>query len=181
MDDGEESDEDEPRGEDLLVDCFTVESTVDTRNLVLAFFLLDLLGSGFGTEEVCDFTDDGLMSFATLLLEESGGFIHLIYKDVVFFLNLLNKLADGLVRSVRHDEDLNDEDKNWYNEVEEEELLGPESAITPLVDYAIDEENGTGGVECTCEECKDKSGVFGESIGKLEGRDEYEWSSKRKE
>lgn len=120
------------------------------------------------------------MSFAAFLLEEGSGLVHLIYEHVVFFLDLLDELANGLVGSVRHDKDLYDEDKKWYNKVEEEELFRPKGAITPLVDYSVDEKDGTRRVECTCEKCKDESRVFGESIGELEGRDENEWSAKRK-
>ena len=57
------------------------------------------------------------------------------------------------------------EDADWDNEVGEKELLWPKGTVAPLIDHAVDQEDGAGGVEGSSQECEDETGVFGEGIG----------------
>lgn len=64
---------------------------------------------------------------------------------------------------------MDDEDEDGYDEVEEEEFVGSEGSFAPLVEHSVEEEDGAGRVECSSKKGKDKTGVFWECVGELEG------------
>lgn len=70
-------------------------------------------------------------------------FVDLIVVDGIGgIFYLLYELANSFIGCLGHDEKLNEKDKDWNNEVDEEEFMRCKSPFAPLVQHSIQEENG---------------------------------------
>ena len=140
LDHGEEGDEEEPGGADLVPGGGAVEGAPDAGGVLFRGFFGVLFGGGFA-EEGGHFVDGGVV-----VVGGSGG---------VFDGG--EELADGFVGVGWHDEELDDEDVDGDDEVDEEELLGGEGGVGGGVDEAVEEEDGAGGVEGPGEKGEDET------------------------
>lgn len=174
--------QDKPGRPDLLPGGVIMHHTPDTRLLILPFLLACLFVCPRRAEQLLQVRGHGLPVLPTLLFQQCRIFIDLIIPprqqrrriDAVVvqgLVNLLNHLADGLVRLFGQEEYLYENDDYRYDEVKEEEPVVAKGAARLLEDEAVNQEQGAGGVKCAGQEGKDQTRVAREGVGQLEGRD----------
>ena len=105
LDHGEECDEEEPGGQDLLHGRAAMQCAPDATDAFLLLFFRLLLGSGFA-EEGCRLRDHAFSMLAPSCRFRGVGVGGIAL--LVLFLGLRDELADGLVRIRRHYENLYD-------------------------------------------------------------------------
>lgn len=180
---GEEADQDEPRRGDLLEGGVVVHDAPHARDLVLLLLAAGLLVGLGRAEELLDVGHDGAAVLALLLAQEGGVLVDLVGRLRVRerLLDLLDELADGLVRLPRQQRQLQGGDGDWDDQVAEEELAVAKGRSRALEDDAVDQEERAGGVEGAGEQGQDQARVSGEGIGQLEGRYVGEGAAERQE
>ena len=94
---------------------------------------------------------------------------------------LLNDLAHRLVRHLWHDEQLHDQDKGRYYQVDQEESFGVKLAISRFVENSEEEEQSRRGVEGARQQGKDQARMLWKRIRKLKGGDEAERATEGEE
>ena len=110
LDDGEQGDEDEPGGRNLLQSRAAVKGTPDATDLLLLLLFRLLLGGGFAKKRcrLRDYAFSVLTPPRPILGFRVGGI-----GSLGPFLSLSDELANGLVRVRRHDENLYNQDEDW--------------------------------------------------------------------
>lgn len=86
-------------------------------------------------------------------------------------VDLLDHLADGLIRLLGHEGELQDDNDDGDDEVGEEEAVVAKGAGGLFENDAVDEEQRARGVEGARQQSEDEPRVSGEGIGQLEGGD----------
>jgi len=81
----------------------------------------------------------------------------LILRNVVIRFDVLDQLANSLVRLLWHKEYLDDKNKYWNDQIAEEEPFWPKLALGPLIDQAVYQKDGTGGIESPRKQSQDKA------------------------
>lgn len=86
-------------------------------------------------------------------------------------------MRDCLVAILVHDGILTDQNGCWDNEIAIEEFLWRERAIGGFVSQSEEKENSRARIKGSRNKCNDRAGIFGESVGDLEGRNKDEGAS----